>query len=363
MKVTCNMQIGPSVPKMPLYTQTWPKPASSVSAPAFTQPDRFSRQSTVQQAVRFQGHWDRFKTFVFWKYREASPGVYIHGINPGLKLLSFMKLPANERIANGTLVPTVTMARELDIFSKPRITQRDISIPNTNEVSAMLYDLPKDKYLQKYLKSKAIRELKRRLPSRNASVNDEMAFLERLSNLTNAQFNHRRYSIARQERIHFLDDGLRYAEALRQYQEGSLDIECLKDPVYMHYLQHHKHKPYRLLGESMKRGVGLCCHEALLNKVTLDYLKHRDLTISYKDGLENEDLDSLFSNESAHAWNTVTFPSNRKYLLDSTNQIWLPMVKSDAITPITKDGLTYYYISWNRLLKVDNPNLNPQTNA
>lgn len=273
-----------------------------------------------------------------------------------------LKFPASTLIQDGTIAPFSFTYAE-DAFRKALITKSDISFAEPESVVNILIDRSQDRHLWHYLNSPNVRQLARKVPTKKACADEEILFLKELSEMTKRQFDHLGIPLEVQKLIQDLDNFPQQTKAQRKKYEKQYSMNTASQNADSEEMI--QSKPLRLLGDSMRRGVGVCCHKALLNKITLDFIKQKrffniwnlqDLKISYKLGLAQTEISKLFSAEEGHAWNVVQFPSGRKYLLDSISDLYAPYTKENSITKASQGSKTIYYISFNRLFKIENPN-------
>lgn len=324
--------------------------------------DRFYKQSTTAKNVHFTGQPKPPSKLKNWLHK-VTPWLQ-NDQNPMLGDFP-LKFRSSTIIPDGTIVPFSFEFLD-DTFEQPKITKTDLFSVEPKTVINILVDRSIDPYLRHYLNSADVKQLAKNIPNKKASIIEEIAFAKRLGELTKQQFYHLGIPPETQKVIQNLDNFPKQTESQRKYYEKLYPMK--PDQYGATYSEMGETQPLRLLGNSMRRGVGVCCHQSLLNKITLDYIKQKlllnprkynGLGISYKMGLIAKDMSTLFSQEEQHAWNVIEFPSGRKYILDSINSIYAPYTQKNAITIVRQGSETVYYISWNRLLKVENPNYKP----
>lgn len=254
---------------------------------------------------------------------------------------SHFKIRANDPIADGTIISS-GIYNERGLEWKANIDRTDVVPQSPMMLTAIRVDRRLDKTLMAYLNSLEVQELKEQVPSSTATPDEELHFLKALSRSTNRQFDHSGLSVEEQKQHCERDTYRAYQEQREQYNERGQTGEA---PY---------HRTTRLLGHSMRKGVGVCRHRALLNALSIRHMDVPGLKATYTTGLVKDllDRDSDFSFKSAHVWNVVTMPSGRKYIADPSNELEYPIRKVNGVKyPLG-------YVSLDHIFKHGNPNFN-----
>jgi len=253
---------------------------------------------------------------------------------------SHFKIRANDSIPDGTLITS-------GVLYKPQ--QKSIVLMSPEMMTAVEVNRSKDDTLTAHLTSSSLQKLKDTVPSASASEKEEIAFLKKLNQCTNRKFDRKGIPDWKQVEISEQDYYLHYYEKLDDYNEQG------------QYGERPKKLTQRLLGVSMDEGVGVCRHRAITNVLSIRKMHVPGLTATYTMGLMKEILerDSNFSSNAVHAYNVVTMPSGKKYVVDPFND---PLKDgSGTVLPKKKIGGHKYplnYVSFDHILKHGNPNLN-----
>jgi hypothetical protein len=236
---------------------------------------------------------------------------------------SQIPIPA-KNILSGNISPSVRLQEGV-------ILPADIQ---EGEIKAgLIIDPSQDDALKNFLASPQVKALKGRLSIK--TIDDEAKYLEDVTSLTRSRLNK--------------------AVDLEKYENDRLiarPLETFPDTYIMSGKQDYI--PIQKLGHALNDESGVCLHKAAVNKLILDELSHPGVETSLKSGFLKMDpkvypqLPPYTKPNSLrrHAWNTVTFPSGRKWLIDSENnfaallsfkdQAGVKNVPSYALNPATK---------------------------
>lgn len=273
----------------------------------------------------------------WWQYFSQILSSWM-GAAPAKK--SHFKIRANDPIPDGTLITAGVVYRA---------QQKSIAVMSPEMMTAIEVNHPRDATLRAHLNASALQKLKDSVPSASASEKEEIAFLKKLNKYTNRKFDRKGIPQWKQIEISEQDYYLNHFEKLDDYNEQGQHGERPKKLTQ------------RLLGVSMDEGVGVCRHRAITNVLSIRRMQIPGLTATYTMGLMKEILerDSNFSSNAVHAYNVVTMPSGRKYVVDPIND---PLNDgSGTVLPKKKIGGHKYplnYVSFDHILKHGNPNLN-----
>jgi hypothetical protein len=246
--------------------------------------------------------------------------------NPELPQATFFKPQSPFKISPQERIDSVCkvasgLSGDKDFLESPIIDPHAF-FPDETGMTQIVIHVEQDPHLKLYLKTAAER-LKPQLPLNMASMQQELTFLKQLNREINQQFDWKRFSLHAGGYPGFVKE--------------------------------------RLLGDSMRQGVGVCRHRALLTKLTLDALNHDEIETSVKRGIIKINYlpeDSRFrKNFCPHVWNTVMFPSGRKYLVDAINNIVLPLSNQKAPIRLEPkaEKLRAAYAGWEHMFKHGNP--------
>jgi len=246
--------------------QYFPGPENIIQA-TFHQTDRFDTQSTTSKNVHFRGKPQLPSKLKVWLHKVAP--WFQHTQNPMLGDFP-LKFRSSTIIPDGTIVP-FTLTSFGEPLKKSKLTEKDIAFAEPETVINILVDKRIDKYLLQYLNSVEVKQLAKKIPDKKATVDEEIAFLEQLGALTKQQFSYLNIPPEIQRTIQDLDNFPQQTKSQREHYEKLYPMKST--PYDSTARKWDKNQPLRLLGESMRRGIGVCCHQALLNKITLDYIK------------------------------------------------------------------------------------------
>jgi hypothetical protein len=263
------------------------------------------------------------------------------------------KISKNERIPPGYVQVPGALVKP-DLWSHPTITKADIKPSTTLDATGICIDPIRDEHLRAFLEAPQVAALRQAIPTKDATPQEEGNFLTKIIRICADQFNHKGLTPEQAVQRHYEDQASVYLPRLRKWLEDGQ-----KGP-------RPRYEETRPLGKYMEMGQGLCIHQALLNKVMLDSLENKELKTSLQQGfmkLKPLEAGKFHDNSDAHAWNSVTMPSGRKYRVDPARKVVMPVAQKSAdgrTVPVTYpnaqiENLKAAYVSFSHLLKHGNP--------